>query len=161
MRLFPLTPVDASFFDTAPFRWTSCIDVRATPDEVWAGLVDYYPLAWCKMLSGHYTSPAPYQLGSTRRITVASVMLLEEEFFRWNDTERQHSFHVLKSNIPLLKSFAEDYHVTEIDGGARLTWRFAIEPKRGFFTVMRLSRLINEYLFFTLVRDTHQKFGKL
>jgi len=161
MLKFSLTPVDASFFDVAPFRWTYHIDVAASPDEVWAGLVAYRPLAWCKMLNGHYTSPAPYGRGSTRSVTAVGTVLLEEEFFRWSDAERNHSFHVLKTNLPILKSFAEDYHVTAITGGARLTWRFAIEPKRGFHGVMKLSRFANEYLFSTFVRDTQRRFGKI
>ena len=161
MLKFSLDPVDASFFETATFRWTYQIDVAASPDEVWAGLVAYRPLAWCKMLNGHYTSPAPYGLGSTRSVTAAGIIQLDEVFFRWSDADRHHSFHVLKTNLPILKSFAEDYHVTPIAGGARLTWRFAIEPKRGFHRLMKLSQAVNEYLFSTFVRDTYRRFGKI
>lgn len=161
MFKFSLTPVDASFLDTAPFRWTYHIDVAASPDEVWAGLIAYHPLAWCKMLKGHYTSAAPYGLGATRSVTAVGTVLLEEEFFHWCDADRHHSFHVLKTNLPILKSFAEDYHVTAINGGARLTWRFAIEPKCGFYRMMQLSRFANEYLFSTFVRDTERRFGKI
>lgn len=161
MLKFSLVPVDASFFETAAFRWTYQIDVAASPDEVWAGLVAYRPLAWCKMLNGHYTSPAPYGVGSTRSVKAMGLAQLDEEFFRWSDIDRQHSFHVLQSNLPILESFAEDYHVTAINGGARLTWRFAIQPKRGFHLLMQLSRPANEYLFSTFVRDTERRFGKL
>ena len=161
MPKFKLQAVDLSFFETASFRWTYHIDVVATPEQVWEGLVAYHPLAWCKLLSGHYTSALPYGVGTTREVSAAGIVKLYEEFFYWNDDERRHCFHVLQSNVPFLQSFAEDYHVKPIEGGARLTWRFAFEPKKGFYTMMKLSRLANELLFSTFVKDTHRHFGRL
>ena len=88
MLKFSLVPVDASFFETAAFRWTYQIDVAASPDEVWTGLVAYRPLAWCKMLNGHYTSPAPYGVGTTRSVKAMGLAQLDEAFFRWSNLQR-------------------------------------------------------------------------
>ncbi|MFI7000090.1 SRPBCC family protein [Nocardia sp. NPDC050175] len=154
---FTLDPVDETFFRTAPLTWRFVVDLAAGPDDVWAGLTARRPLSWCRMLTDvQFAGTGPYDETSTRIAEVGKIVTLHEQFFRWSDTDRRHSFYVTESNLPVFRSFAEDYQVVPTSTGSRLIWTFAIVPRRGFGPALRLNRV----LFASLAADTRRHFGK-
>ena len=159
--MFNLKPIyDHSFFDRALFIWSFEIDVAVSPDVVWDGLTVHRPLSWCRNIKSHYDSAQPYGVGTIRIAKIAHLLHLKENFFYWNNAERRHSFYVEKMNVPFFESFAEDYQVSAIEGGSRLLWRFAIEPKSGFKRFVEVNNVVNEFLFKSFVKDTKKYFGE-
>ena len=59
---------------------------------------------------------------------MGGAMTADAHFFIWEEGQR-YALFVTQINVPLLKSFAEDY-VVEPNGadGCRFTWRIAITP---------------------------------
>lgn len=157
---FALEPVDLSFFDSAPHVSRYPIDVAVGPDELWAELTARRPLSWCRMLTDvEFQGAPPFGAGATRKVEVAKVMRMDEHFFHWDDAARRHSFYVTSANVPLFRSFAEDYQVTAIPGGSRLTWTFAMAPRNGLGTALRLGAPLNKALYSSLAGDTRKRFG--
>lgn len=159
--MFQLKPIyDHSFFDTALYTWSFDVELAASADTVWDGLTTQIPLSWCKNIKGHYISAPPYGVETKRIAKIANILNLKENFFYWNDAERRHSFYVETMNVPFFESFAEDYQVTAIEGGSRLRWRFAIEPRSGFKQFVKVNNIINELIFKSFINDTKKYFGE-
>ncbi|WP_207925992.1 SRPBCC family protein [Actinocrispum wychmicini] len=157
---FPLQGVDETYFDTAPQRFTYRIDVAADAGTVWNGLTVARPLSWCRMLTDvRYLGDPPFGEGVARLVEVGKVLRMREHFFRWDDEQRRHSFYVVQANMPLFASFAEDYQVTPTPTGSRLVWTFALTPRHGLGTALKLGAPLNKALFESFVRDTRRRFG--
>ncbi|HEY1057094.1 MAG TPA: SRPBCC family protein [Limnobacter sp.] len=158
---FSLRPVtDESFFDTAPIRFTYVMNLAASADEVWAGLVADRPLSWCKALTVQYTSPRPFGVGTRREVGAQfNLVRMKERFFIWDDEARRHAFYVEKANVPLLSQFAEDYQVTPTEQGCQFVWRFAMAGRPGLATALQLTQALPKRLVFDgLVNDTQRHF---
>lgn len=162
MVWFNLAPVaDDSIFATAPHAYSYTLDLAAPADDVWAGLVADRPLAWCRTLSGRYTSPRPFGVGTTRAVTVMGLLKLRERFFIWDDANRRHAFYVEQANVPVFRRFAEDYQVTPTRSGCRFTWRFAFEARTGIGLPFALAQPVNKTLILDgFMRDTRKRFGQ-
>lgn len=160
-RWFDMAEVDASVFTKAPHVDVRVMDLAASADEVWGGLTEPRPVGWCRRLAnGHYTSPTPYGVGTTREISALGVLKLRERFFEWDDAARRHSFYVTDASLPLFEYFAEDYLVEPTDGGCRFTWTFALKARRGLSAPVSLSLPLNRrVLYDSFARDTVHRFG--
>lgn len=152
---------DESFFDTAPIRFAYTMHLKASADDVWAGLVADKPLAWCKALDGHYTSTRPFKVGTTREVGANfNTIKLKERFFIWDETNRRHAFYVVQANAPVFKQFAEYYEVTPTKKGCRFVWKFAMEGRYGLGLPLKLiSPAAKLALFDGFIRDTEKHFG--
>ncbi|MCZ4557621.1 SRPBCC family protein [Rhodococcus maanshanensis] len=160
MYWFDLDPIDDSYLETADFVYTYDMDLRAGADEVWRGLTGAEPLSWCRLLDVHYTSVAPHSTATTRVAKVAGgFMQLREQFFVWDEEQRRHAFYVKQANVPLFRSFAEDYRVEPTPTGCRFVWTFAFTARRGFGVPVRLALPVNKALFASFARDTRKHFG--
>ena len=159
---YELSPVDETFFDTAPMRWRVGLELAASPDEVWAGLTSPRPLSWCRALPDvHYTSDAPYGEGTTREASVLGAYRMREYFFRWDESERRKSFYATEGTLPVFGAFAEDYRVLPFDGGSKLVWSFAFTPWKGLDSALQLGKPLTESLLASLIKDTRNHFGPL
>jgi len=126
----PLAPVEAGYFDAAPFIYRYPVELPVPPERVWASLTSDHALKdWRLGLPDlHWTSPRPFGVGTTRSVTLpAWLITVHERFFRWEEGARM-SFAVYEANRPLLTSLAEDYLVEPIEGGCRFTWTMAFTP---------------------------------
>lgn len=159
--MFKLEAVDSSFLGTAQHRFVFPIELGASADEVWEGLVGERPLGWCRWLTHvGFTSPSPHGPGSTRRSEVArGALKFRERFFVWEEEARHHSFFVEEVNLPLLRAFAEDYRVTPTDSGCTFTWTFAFEAKPGFGAALKLGLPAIQAQLRSFARDTERAFG--
>jgi hypothetical protein len=123
-----LQPVDESFFESAPTRYSHRWSIGRPPSQVWAELVGDRPLHWCRALAINWTSPRPFSTGTTRQAKILGVVKIQELFFVWEEG-RRYTFHVTEANVPLFQRFAEDY-IVEPDGPNRcaFTWTIALAP---------------------------------
>lgn len=155
---FALAAADETFVASAPCRYVFAMPLAAPAEQVWAGLVADRPLAWVRGLSATWTAPRPFGIGTTRTAAGAfGAVRLDEEYFRWEEG-RRHSFHVLRSNVPMFVRFAEDYLVEPADGGCLFTWTFAVEP-RGPRAAAAAIGAAQRPIYAAMARDTKRHFG--
>jgi hypothetical protein len=149
-----LTPVDESFFDTAPQRFSHTWEIDRPADSVWSELTGDQPLHWCTGLSIRWTTPAPFGVGTTRVATVLGLVKLTEQFFLWEEGHRK-AFFGAAMNLPLFAKLAEDY-VVEPRGetACAFTWTIAVEPS----LLGRPGAPLNGLLFGQAFRDTGKHF---
>lgn len=153
---FSCSPVDESFFSTAPGIQTGVFEIDRPADEVWDELVAEHPLSWCRVLGNSivWTSPKPFGVGTTRKAgALKGLAEIREEYFIWEEGRRQ-SFYAVQAAAPLFKRFAEDY-VVEPRGedACTFTWTIAYEPT--LLGKGPLTKAINN----TLFADTRKHFG--
>lgn len=154
---FQLEPVSESFLESAPFRLAETFKASRSAAEVWAELTGPNPLSWCRLLKDiTWTSAAPYGVGTTRTVrTLASLSVLHEEFFLWEEGRRK-AFYVVESNGPLFESFAEDYLVEPTsDTTCDFTWTIAAKTKK----FAAPTNAVNKMILGTLLSDTRKHFG--
>ncbi len=155
-----LEPVDLTYFDTARHRFGFNVDIPgADPATVWADIAAPQPLPWVRALRGHYLSPEPLGVGTRREVAILrGVLTLRERFFLWDNATYRHSFYVTAANVPLFRSFAEDYRVTPSGDGSRFTWRFAFDARRGFGPIVAAGVPLNRLLLASMQADTQRHF---
>lgn len=139
-RWHGVDPVDEDFFTSAPhvFRYTKRF--AAPVEKVWESLASDESLAaWSATVSAvNWSSPRPFGVGTTREVVLApGLTRMRERFFRW-DEGRGYSFAAYEANLPVFRSFAEDYVLEALEpggtggaggGATRLTWTVALEPR--------------------------------
>ncbi len=151
-----LKPVDESFFASAPERYSDTFAIARPAEQVWTDLASDKPLSWCRGLSLQWTSERPFGVGTTRQASsLGGAVKLKERYFVWEDGHRQ-AFYVTDANLPLFKSFAEDY-VVDPDGAdrCRFTWKFAIEPT----ALGRPGAALNGFIFRRMFAETRRHYG--
>lgn len=125
---FSCDPVDVDFISRAPQRVVTTIDIRATPERVFAELAgDRWPEWFPGMKGVEWTSPKPYGVGTTRTVTL-ETLVADERFILWED-HRRFAFVFVSTSVPAFKSFAEDYVLEPTAGGCRFTWRVGWAPR--------------------------------
>ena len=132
-KMYQMQPVTLDFFDTAPLRIRSVLEVKCTPEVLFETLRgDTVWTEWASVIQGvRWTSDKPYAKNATRDVSLTGGMMVRELFFHWEENERI-AFYVTESTIPNLDKFAEDYIVERLGTNeTRLTWTVAIE-NRGF-----------------------------
>jgi hypothetical protein len=157
-KFFPTEPVDASFFDSAPFRLRATFNIPRPAADVWAELTADDALNWCRIINAlEWTSPRPFGVGTTRTVTsLGGTNVLHEHYFQWEEGRRQ-SFYVLEASGPLFRRFAEDYLVEPTgDASCRFEWTIVSEPR---YPGQQLANPVNRKLLKTLFDDTAKHYG--
>jgi len=150
-----LEPVDETYFERAPQRFVRTWSIAQPAEKVWAELTGDKPLHWERGLRLRWTSPRPFGVGTTRQgKMMGGMMTLDEYFFIWEEG-RHCAFYGTHTNVPALKSFAEDY-VVEPDSSDRcsFTWQIAMTPS----ALGRLSAPVNAMMANRTFRDTGRYF---
>ena len=127
---FSCRPVEASFFDTAPMRFTNVVELDAPAAKVFTIFEDgeSWPRWFRAIHKVVWTSQKPYGVGTTRTVSLTAVTL-DEHFFRW-EQNRRCSFYVTGQSMPLAHALAEDYLLEEIaPGKTRFTYSVGLEPR--------------------------------
>ena len=74
-----------------------------------------------------WTSPKPYAVGTTRTVTFAGGIRIDESFHVW-DHGKRIAFYVTGISTGMVTALAEDYQVTDLGSGrCRLRWTMALE----------------------------------
>lgn len=123
-----LRVVDPSFLDTAPIRDSLVQTLPVGAEAVFRCFEDGD--AWGEWIppieSVTWTSPKPYGVGTTRTVTLTKGGI-DEEFFIWEPGKRM-AFYFVRSTMPIVKAFAEDYVLTPRGNDqCELRWNWAIE----------------------------------
>ena len=122
--------IDLEFFTSAPIRIVSEVTLPCTAQSLFRCFEDAE--AWSRWVgvieNVEWTSPAPFQVGTTRNVEMPGGMVAYEEFLAW-DEPRHMAFRFNQFTQKFLKAFGEDYKVTDLgDNRCRLVWTVAIEP---------------------------------
>lgn len=145
---FPCSPVDATFFDSAPMRFVHVGEIPACAADVFALLKD--PDSWPRWFDGikrvQVTTPPPYGQGLERTVWL-DALTVYEHFFRWEEG-RRFSFYFKAHSVPLARRFAEDYLVEDIaPGRCRFTYTVALEPSLLFKLGGPIGRIMLDRMF--------------
>lgn len=150
-------PVDLTFLDAPPFRFTASEVIARSPAEVFAALADAesWP-RWVFAITGvTWTSPPPLGLGATRRVSMRGGLVADEVFIAW-EADARMAFRFHEVNKGQVKGFAEDYQVTDLgDGTCRIDWVMAMDLG-GSSLVMRFGRPV----FAAFIRRTLANFRR-
>jgi uncharacterized protein YndB with AHSA1/START domain len=147
---FSCHPVDASFFETAPMRFTNVVELDARPAEVFAIFEDgdTWPKWFSSMNKVAWTSKKPHGVGSERTVWMTPVTL-DEHFFAW-EKDRRLSFYLTGHSRPLAHALAEDYLLEEIEPGkTRFTYIVAMEPR----LLVRMGGPLSRAYFGSMLRN--------
>jgi uncharacterized protein YndB with AHSA1/START domain len=123
-----LTPVDDTFFQTAPIVIPSVVELDAPPERVWEALGSDRMWSWFGGID-QLQWLTPHGAGAIRRLRLAKLTTIDEEFYRWEAPHRA-TFRVTQTTRPLLNGLAEDFVLEEVPGGrTKLTWTMALDAK--------------------------------
>ena len=157
---FSCEKVGLEFFDTAPTRYTATQEIAATPEQVFAVLLDAEAwVAWAMPITEVvWTSGFPIEVGSTRDVHMRGGLVGHEEFIAYEHGVRM-AFRFNESSKEGIQAFAEDYQVTDLGGGrCRVEWTMAIKSERGGSGA--LSTVSGKVMNFMVGRML-RKFGRL
>jgi hypothetical protein len=123
--------IDLDFFDSAPVRIESAVELPCTPEELFRCFEDAD--AWSKWVgvieNVEWTSPGPFRVGTTRSVEMTGGMVAYEEFLAW-DAPRHMAFRFNQFTRNFLQAFGENYEIEDIgNGSCRLVWTVAIDPR--------------------------------
>lgn len=122
---------DVAYAETAPFRADGVATFRATPEEVWAVILDYpaWPRWFAGVTSCRATSDPSTGVGSTRRVSlVGPGSKIDERFIAWDDGERW-AFTATDATPGLWRCLVERILIEDLgDGRCQVTYRMAFEP---------------------------------
>jgi uncharacterized protein YndB with AHSA1/START domain len=137
---YRLRSEDVFFVDRAPVVVRAEVTVAASPAAVWPALADAsaWPRWFAGMKAAHYTSPAPYGVGSTRRVRVTP--LEADETILAFDVGKCFAFRVDSTNLPLFSALVEIITLEPVGSATRVVYRQALEPKPWLRLLMPLLR---------------------
>ena len=129
----PLTLAD---FDRLPdsFRFETVLD--ATPERIFDVFEDpeSWPVWAGAITKVVWTSPKPFEVGTTRDVHLRGGLVAHERFFIW-ERNRKMAFYFVGTNKSAVVSLAEYYELEPLeDGKTRFVWRIAFVSK----PIMRL-----------------------
>lgn len=136
-----LIPQTLAFADTAPVIAESTATIDGTPAEVWATILVYerWPEWFPSVKTCRSTSEPATGVGSTRTVTIPGGMSVDERFIAWDEPE-VWAFTAL-TGPPVFQSLVERITIRPVgDDRSEVTYRMAIEPKRGFGGVLKVAR---------------------
>ncbi|WP_421121931.1 SRPBCC family protein [Aquihabitans daechungensis] len=134
-------PQDLAFAETAPIIIESTAVVAATRSEVWAVICDHerWPEWFGSLTSVRSISTPASGVGSTREVKLSGGFTFQEEFIAWDEPELW-AFTGTSGPGPF-RSLVERVTLVELDPGrTEVTYRMAIEPRRGFGPVLKVAR---------------------
>lgn len=157
---FDCEKVGLEFFDSAPVRHQASVEIKATPDEVFAVLLDAE--CWTKwafpITAVDWTTGFPIEVGSLRDVHMRGGLIGHEEFIAYEHGERM-AFRFNEVSKEGVKAFAEDYRVTDLGGGrSRVEWTMAMDTGSGG---SKFGAKLREPIMSFMVQRMLKKFGRL
>ena len=122
--------VDMSFFDNAPKCFINEMEFDVSAETVFESFkrADDWPIWVDSIGKVEWTTPEPFGIGTTRRVTFTSGKYADELFIAWEPNKRM-AFCFTETDQPGTHSFAEDYILTDLGNNrSKLVWRVAFDP---------------------------------
>ena len=152
--------VGLDFFTDAEILIVSEVTLPCSPQSLFRCFEDAD--AWSEWVSViekvEWTSPRPFEVGTTRNVEMPGGMIAYEEFLAW-DAPRHMAFRFNQFSQKFLKAFGEEYKVTDLGNNrCRLVWTVGIEQSgiaslispllKPFVTwhLQRISKSLVEYM---------------
>lgn len=161
MPWFQLIPSELDYAQSAPFCFDHQLLLEASPQTVFEVLRDSDWAEWfVDFRKVEWTSPDPYQTGSTRTVTL-KTLAVKERFLAWEPGQR-FSFSIDAISLPLLKQMMEDMQLEPVEKGrcTRVRWRVYYTPSLLMSSVHPLARRIFGSMFkqsLTRLKDYAEK----
>jgi hypothetical protein len=156
--------VDASYAANAPVSIVAEVDIKATPEQIFEAFedADAWPVWALPITNVEWTSPKPYGLGTTRTVTMTGIVG-DEVFIAW-DYPKNMAFCFTHCSQTLIKSFAEDYIVTDLGNGlTRVKWTMGMTPQGfGKFTMFLFKPFMgfgNQWMFNQFKKYVEKRFA--
>jgi len=109
--------------ETAPFRVHETARFEASPDALFARMVD--PRSWLEwfplMYRAEWITPKTSGVGAEREVALRVFGKYRERMLAWEPGER-FAFTMTASTSPLVKRMAEDWRMSREGNGVRLDW---------------------------------------
>ena len=147
LRWRQLLEAGDDFIEAAPFRYVTTVDLRVSPERTWAALTaDDTLVSWSPLVTGlRWTTPRPFDVGTTREVTVLRFVTARERYYRWESGQR-NTFTAVQITLPGLRRLAEDYVVERTRDGSRLIWTMALEPHPALRPVLCLAHPVTAWM---------------
>lgn len=127
---FAFRPVDMDFVARAPTVHVATVTVKAKRADVFRAFADpsTWKAWWPDLESASYgDSKPPFGVGTFRESRVAGqryeeTMLAWEEGVRW-------AYRIDRATLPVASAQIEATEFADFEGGTRITWTIAMEPR--------------------------------
>lgn len=119
--LRPLDPVTAlEWFEQAQIRYSVSVEIRASPEKVFACLADHerWP-AWFSSVEEMTPVGSAKGVGARRRVRVPPL-IVDEVFIAW-EPARRYTFTSTAINLPVVQRLAEDWQLAPTEHGTAVT----------------------------------------
>ena len=119
------------WIESAPIRTSTSVQISATPATVWGYLADHtsWP-RWFTLVDRVDVTGPPTGVGGARRVVIQRLPF-DEQFTVW-DEDREFSWAVTGSWLPILALMAESMRLEPTDHGLRLHYEQGLQARRGF-----------------------------
>ncbi|MGV3523811.1 MAG: SRPBCC family protein [Candidatus Sericytochromatia bacterium] len=125
----------------APSCFVYNTHIQASPEAVFRALSTSDWSQWFVDFKGmEWTSPALYQVGSTRTVTL-KMLAVKERFLAWEPGQR-FSFAIEAISLPVVEAMAEDWCLRSENGHTHVTWRVAYAPTPWMRLIHPLARWV-------------------
>jgi hypothetical protein len=118
-----MEPMTLAEIETAPFRVNRTARFEASPDALFAQMVD--PKTWLTwfpmMYAAEWITPQTNGVGATREVALRVFGKYREKMLAWDPGER-FAFTMTGSTSPLVSRMAEDWRLSREGNGVRLDW---------------------------------------
>ena len=140
--MYQLDDIDMNFFETTKFRFPATVELECTPEQLFQVFEDAHAwTVWAGAIQKvEWTSPQPFDVGTTRTVSMAGGMEGYEEFIAWERGKRM-AFKFTHSNKNSISAFGEDYIVSDLGNGrCKLQWIMAMKPRGASRVIMTLFK---------------------
>ena len=121
--------VELDFLQTAPFKIVGERKIKATKETVFQFLkiAENWPKWHTLVTKVVWTSPEPFQKGTTRTVVLNDKYTADEDFLIWEENSR-FTFRFIRCDIPFAKALMEDFELIDLeDGYCQLKWTIVFE----------------------------------
>ena len=127
---FEMRPVGLDFLREAPRVWVAECDVNAPRMAVWNAFAD--AATWSAWFPGvteasYPGESTPYGVGTRRAATVGGQRY-EERMVAWDEGKRW-AYFIERATVPLAKAQLECAEFEDHEGGTRVRWTLAADPR--------------------------------
>ncbi len=140
--MYQLDDIDMDFFQTTKFRFPATVELECTPEQLFLVFEDAHAwTVWAGAIQKvEWTSPQPFDIGTTRTVFMAGGMEVYEEFIAL-ERGKHMAFKFTHSNKNSISAFGEDYIVTDLGNcRCKLQWIMAMKPKGASSVFMTLFK---------------------